>query len=103
MIQKCYGELFFVKRLFLGTILSQLSHTSNLTSDYLQTSNVQYDGIIDEEWDFDDKLIQNIRFTINIKDCSASESLEISKNLVTYIAKQNKQYLKNIHVKVVPN
>lgn len=82
-------------------ILDDLQTVSNFIGVSLSQQGIEFSGKVEEEYDYDDERRKNVRFTLQIEKADVKTCLELSKNLVTSIAEQNKEFLKNIHIKVI--
>ena len=82
-------------------ILTESEIVSNEIHDFFEEQKIEYYGLIEAEYDFEDEERKNLRFTIQVENQDVKACLELSKNLITKIAEKNKTFLRNININII--
>ncbi len=83
-------------------LTSNITKISNQAQDFLEKKGIDASGIIEAEEDYEDETLKNIRITFTIKNKNVDECIDLSRELITIIAENDKNSLENIQVQLVP-
>jgi len=70
--------------------------------EFFTNKGISTHGVIVGDIDYEDEEIQNIKIVFSIQDLDVSKNLELSKELITYLAGIDKDALSNIKIQLQP-
>ena len=81
---------------------SEIVEVSDHVYDYLTKNNLQVTGGIEPYIDQEDDNLKSICLNFTVKGIDNKKCLELSKEIITNIAEKNKDLLKHLQIKIMP-
>ena len=94
----------FIKKIMLTqpTFSSRILSISEEVQNYLKLNGIDAISSLEKEIDFEDEYLENLKLTLTIKQANAVKCFQISKDLITHLAKIDKKILEFLHIQVQP-